>query len=39
MLVSLGLDDCYSTLKSKKGNLQHLWHDFALLRKACIFGV
>lgn len=39
MLVILGLDECYSTLESKKGDLQHLWHDFTLLKKACIFGV
>lgn len=39
MLIRLGLDECYSTLESKKDDLQHLWRDFALCGKGCIFGV
>ena len=38
MLVQLGLDEGYSTLRSTKGSLQHLWQDFILWGKGCIFG-
>ena len=39
MLALLGLDKCYSTYESIKGDLQHFCYDFTLCEKGCIYGV
>lgn len=39
MLTLFGLDKCYSTSESIKGDLQHLCYDFTLCEKGCIYGV